>query len=155
MPILLRDVIASDLPVFFQHQLDPEATAMAAFPSRDEESFMAHWAKIMADEANILKTILFDGQVAGNVVCWEQGGERAVGYWLGREFWGRGIATRALKEFLGIVTTRPLLARVAKHNLASRRVLEKCGFKMIGFEWILDKEGDELAEELVLRLEAR
>ncbi len=129
--VLLRDVIASDLPIFFEQQFDPVANQMAAFPARDREAFMAHWAKIMADESNILKTILYGDQVAGNIVSWEHDGEREVGYWLGREFWSKGIATRALAAFLEIVSARPLYAHVVKHNLASIRVLEKCGFTLI------------------------
>jgi RimJ/RimL family protein N-acetyltransferase len=113
----LRDVIESDLPIFYEQQLDPDATRMAAFPSRDREAFMKHWAKIMADETNTLKTILFAGQVAGNIVSWQQGDEREVGYWLGKEYWGKGIATRALAEFLNHVTTRPLYAQLAQPRL--------------------------------------
>jgi len=150
---MLRDVTESDLPIFFEQQLEPEATAMAAFPPRDRESFMAHWAKIMADESVILKTILFNGQVAGNIVCWEQFGEREVGYWLGKEFWGKGIATKALSEFLKQVKTRPLVAHVAKQNVASRRVLEKCGFMFVGEDRYLDKRGTEL-EEFILKLDS-
>ena len=142
--ILLRDVITSDLPIFFEQQLDPVATQMAAFPARDREAFMAHWTKILADKSNILKAILFDGQVAGNIVSWQQSGEREVGYWLGREYWGKGIATQALSAFLGHVKTRPLFAHVAIHNLASIRVLEKCGFTITGVE----------VEELILTLSA-
>jgi RimJ/RimL family protein N-acetyltransferase len=133
----LRSVIDSDLPIFFEQQLDPVATQMAAFPARDREAFMAHWAKIMADDNNILKTILYDDQVVGNIVSWEhptEGSEREVGYWLGRAFWGKGIATQALALFLKQVTTRPLSAYVAKHNLASIRVLEKCGFTIVSRE---------------------
>ena len=132
--VLLRDVIESDLPIFFEQQLDPVATQMADFPARDREAFMAHWAKILADETNVLKTILFDGQVAGNIVSWEQSGGREVGYWLGREYWGKVIATRALAAFLERAKTRPLYAHVVKHNLASLRVLEKCGFTIPGGE---------------------
>jgi RimJ/RimL family protein N-acetyltransferase len=124
----LRNVLADDLPIFFEQQLDPVANQMAAFPARDRDAFMAHWAKIMADESNILKTILYDDQVAGNIVSWEHSGEREVGYWLGREFWGKGIATQALILLLQQVTARPVYAYVAKYNLASIRVLEKCGF---------------------------
>jgi RimJ/RimL family protein N-acetyltransferase len=140
--VLLRDVIASDLPIFFEQQLDSVANQMAAFPARDREAHMAHWAKIMADESNILKTILYADQVAGNIVSWEQSGEQEVGYWLGREYWGKGIATRALTLFLEDVTTRPLHAHVVKHNLASIRVLEKCGFTITSEE----------AEEVILIL---
>jgi len=141
--ILLRDVTESDLPIFFEQQLDPDATQMAAFPSRDKDAFMAHWAKIMAAESNILKTIVFDGQVAGNIVSWEGAGEWEVGYWIGKEYWGKGIATQALLLFLDLVKTRPLYAHVAKHNIGSRRVLEKGGFKVIGEE----------PEEFILKLD--
>ncbi|MDO8753419.1 MAG: hypothetical protein Q7J80_05955, partial [Anaerolineales bacterium] len=71
---ILRDVTEADLPIFFDQQLDPEATQMAAFPSRDRDAFMAHWKKIMSTENVTLKTILFDGHVAGNIVSWEQSG---------------------------------------------------------------------------------
>ena len=118
----LRAVIESDLPVFLIQQQDPQATAMAAFPARDRDAHFAHWTRILADQTNILRTIVVDGEVAGNIVSWDQAGKREVGYWLGREFWGRGIATRALNLFLEQVAARPLYAYVAKHNFASRRV---------------------------------
>ncbi len=113
---------------------------------------MAHWTKILADETNVLKTILFDGQVAGNIVSWLQSGEREVGYWLGREYWGKGIATRALTAFLEHVKSRPLYAHVAKHNLASIRVLEKCGFTITGGDKVVSRTDDEAVEELILTL---
>jgi RimJ/RimL family protein N-acetyltransferase len=126
--MVLRDVAEDDLPVFFEHQLDPTATAMAAFPSRDREAFMAHWERIFRDRSVIIRTIVVHGEIAGNVVSWRDGGERLVGYWIGRAHWGKGIATAALADFLQMVDVRPLHARVAKHNVGSIRVLEKCGF---------------------------
>src|ERR1051325_8663729 len=91
--VLLREVVQSDLSIFFEHQADPDASHMAAFLSRNWDAFMLHWAKILADETVTTKTILVDGQVAGNLVSWEQSGDRDVGYWVGKEYWGRGIAT--------------------------------------------------------------
>ena len=149
--VLLRNVTENDLPVFFEHQLDPVATQMAAFPARDREPFMAHWAKILGDNTVIKQTILFNGGVAGNIVCWEQSGDREVGYWIGREFWGKGIATRALSDFLHQVKTRPLYAHVAKHNIGSFRVLEKCGFTVLRED--KDLVLGEAAEEFIMKLE--
>jgi RimJ/RimL family protein N-acetyltransferase len=127
---------------------------MAAFLARDREAFMAHWTKILGDETIIKKTILFEGQVAGNIVSFEQFGERLVGYWLGKEYWGKGIATEALSAFLDQVRARPLYAHVAKHNIASIQVLEKCGFTIIGEEkGFADAGGDEV-EEFILKLSA-
>src|SRR5437667_12892571 len=92
MTVTLREVTKEDLPIFFEHQLDAEATRMAAFPSRDRDAFMAHWARIMSKETNetgILNTILADGTVAGNVVHWDAAGEPNIRDWLGRTHWGR------------------------------------------------------------------
>lgn len=126
--IQLREVADADLPIFFEHQRDPDANQMAAFAAREREPFMAHWARIRGDPTVSLRTILCDEQVAGNIVCFEEAGKPELGYWLGKEFWGRGIATQAVRAFLRLVPRRPVYAFVAKHNLGSRRVLEKCGF---------------------------
>lgn len=143
---MLRDVEASDLPYFFEHQLDPEATHMAGFPARNRESFMAHWNRILGDESVVKKTIHFEGEVAGNIVSFVNSGHREVGYWIGREFWGRGVATRALAGFLCLEGRRPLYAGVARHNAASIKVLENCGFGISGEEpdgLLLKLEADE------------
>ena len=126
---------------------------MAAFRSRDREAFVAHWAKLLADPTKIKRTVLCDERVAGNVLSWEDSGEREIGYWIGREFWGRGVATRAVSLFLREVTARPLIALVAVHNVASVRVLEKCGFAAAGRR--LEPAGGDGAtiEFLVLRLD--
>lgn len=142
----------SDIPIFFAQQLDPDAIAMAAFPARDREVFAAHWNKILADVTVATQTIISDGNVAGNVVSFERYGKREVGYWIGKEFWGKGIATKALAAFLDHVKTRPIHARVAKKNPASIRVLEKCGFTVYGHEKSFDDAfGGEL-EEVLLEL---
>lgn len=144
---VLRDVADSDIPVFFEHQRDPEAAAMAAFPTRDRDAFVAHWAKIRADDATRQWTIVDGGAVAGNIGCWSDGERTLVGYWLGREFWGRGLATRALRELLDIVEQRPVHAYVAKHNAASIRVLEKCGFVEVE-----EHAGEDGVVELLFRI---
>jgi hypothetical protein len=71
--------------------------------------------------------------VAGSVLTYEDENEKPeVSYWIGKPYWGRGVATRALLAFLKRIKVRPLYARAAKDNLASLRVLEKCGFTRIG-----------------------
>lgn len=143
---MLRDVEASGLPYFFEHQLDPEATHMAGFPARNRESFMAHWNRVLENESVVKKTVLFEGEVAGNIVSFVNSGHREVGYWIGREFWGRGVATRALAGFLRLEARRPLYASVARNNVASIKVLENCGFRISGEEpdgLLLKLEADE------------
>lgn len=157
--IQLRDVIESDLPIFFEHQLDPDANYMAAFTARDptdRDAFMAHWARILGDETITVKTILFNDHVAGSVASYidEEFGQLEVTYWIGREYWGKGVATRSLSTFLDYVTVRPLYGRTAKDNVASLRVMEKCGFTICGEGKGFAYARGEEVEELMLRLEA-
>jgi RimJ/RimL family protein N-acetyltransferase len=126
--VRLREVRPEDLEVLFAHQKDPEAMAMAMVPSRTRPAFEAHWQKLLQDPAVLTRAILVDGQLAGHVGAWTRDGERQVGYALGKAFWGRGVATEALRQLLLLEKHRPLFAHAAKTNVGSTRVLEKCGF---------------------------
>src|SRR2546427_8913053 len=131
MTVTLREVTQEDLPIFFEHQLDAEATRMAAFPSRDRDAFMAHWARIMSKETNetgILNTILADETVAGNVVYWEAAGGPNIAYWLRKTQLGEGIASAGPAPIFTQIEARPGYAPVAKHKFASIRGFQKCGF---------------------------
>ena len=124
----LRETIDADLDTLFAFQADPEASAMAAFPSRDRRAFLDHQATIRADPSTITLTIVTGEEVVGSIGSWDAEGERAVGFWIGRDHWGNGYATTALRAFLRIDRHRPLHAHVVDHNVGSQRVLEKCGF---------------------------
>jgi RimJ/RimL family protein N-acetyltransferase len=127
--VVLRERIDADLGTLFEFQADPEASAMAAVPSRDLPAFLEHEAKIEADPSTITRTIVAGGEVVGSIGSWDAEGERDVGFLIGRDHWGHGYATAALRAFLDIERRRPLHAHVADHNVGSRRVLEKCGFR--------------------------
>ena len=104
---------------------------MSAYPAKDRGEFMRHWEGILHNKSIIARTIMYKEKIAGHLICWKEGKyEQRVGYWIGKQFWGRGIATSALKEFLAQVRVRPLYAEVANHNVASKRVLEKNGFTL-------------------------
>jgi RimJ/RimL family protein N-acetyltransferase len=122
--VTLRETIDADLGTLFEFQADPEASAMAAFPSLDLPAFLEHEAKIKAEPSNIKRTIVAGGRVVGWIGSWELEGERDVGFWIGRDHWGNGYATAALRAFLDIDLHRPLHARVVDHNVGSTRVLE-------------------------------
>lgn len=142
----------ADFPVLFEDQRDPESCAMTGFKARERDAFDAHWRKNLSDPANLTRTILVDGEVAGFVSSFLRGPDREVCYWIGRSYWGRGVASRALAEFLKAESRRPLAARVAKRNPASRRVLEKCAFAKTGEDEWKTADGETIAED-VLELE--
>ncbi len=152
--LILRDVLSSDVAIFFDQQLDQEANYMAAFTAKDptnRESFSAHWKRIMADSTVMIKTVVIDEKIAGSVLSYEEDGKPEVSYWLGKEFWGNGICTDALALFINDhQLKRPIYARVAKDNLRSQRVLEKCGFKVIDeMKGFANARGEEIVELLL------
>lgn len=150
----LRPTLPADVPTFFAQQLDDDALRLAAFTSkdpRDRAAHDAHWGRLLANERIVKRTIVVDGQVAGYLAKFERDGVPEVSYWLGRPFWGRGLATQALTAFVrDVVTTRPLTARIAFDNAPSRRVLEKCGFVVTGHDrFFANARGEEIDEDIL------
>lgn len=153
--VLLRDLTEADLPTLFEQQLDPDANYMAAFTGRDpadRAAFDAHWKRIMTDATVRIRAVTIAGRVAGSILSYVDSGHTEIGYWFGREFWGRGIASRALALFVAETPVRPLNARAAKDNLASLRVLEKCGFRVTGQSSGFAKARGKDTEEFILEL---
>ena len=152
----LREARDEDVPFLFEQWADPVAIHMAAFTApdhADRDAFARRWARLRADETVLTRVIVVDDDVAGTIGSWGDPGEREVTYWIGRSYWGRGIATYALDAFLSIDRTRPLHARVAADNVASRRVLEKCGFRVVATERGFAEARSAEIEEFVLRLD--
>jgi len=130
--ILLRPVTEADLSILFQQQLEPEAVAMSAYPSKDRGEFTRHWEGILKNKKALARAIIYKDKVAGHILCWKEGKyEQRIGYWIGRQFWRRGVASTAVADFLVEIKIRPLYAEAANHNTASRRVLEKNGFELL------------------------
>lgn len=126
--VRIRTVEQGDLPRLYEMQLDPESNRLAVTFPRSAEAFDAHWANILRDPGIAAKAILLGDELAGSISCFPRDGQAHVGYWISREHWGQGIATRALRLLLLEVATRPLHAHAATSNVASLRVLMKCGF---------------------------
>ncbi len=153
--VRLRDVKPGDIPVLHQHQLSAEANWMAAFTAPDWDDidvFTAHWSKLLDNNAIGKQTILYGDQIAGSILKFEQFGQPSVSYWIGQEFWGKGVMTQALGLFLEQVDERPLYARAAKDNTGSIRVLEKCGFTIIGEDTGFAQARNADVEEYILEL---
>jgi RimJ/RimL family protein N-acetyltransferase len=156
MRLTLREVRDEDLPLLFEQWADPVAVQMAAFTApdhMDRDAFERRWSRLRADETVLARVIVVDDDVAGTIGSWGDAGEREVTYWIGRSYWGKGIATDALNAFLAVERSRPLHARVAYDNVASHRVLEKCGFRVVATERGFAEARSGEIEEFVLRLE--
>ncbi|MDE2140878.1 MAG: GNAT family N-acetyltransferase [Elusimicrobia bacterium] len=154
--IQLRDAKRGDVPAFYAMHADPEANRAGAFVPRKKADFFKHWAKVLKNRLNLKKAVLHNGKLAGYLVSFYRTGtgkpkKREIGYWIAREHWGKGIATGGLRLLLQEHRIRPLFARVAKTNPASRRVAEKCGFKLHKEDSYRNEAGTNV-QEYILKL---
>ena len=99
--ITLTKTENDDLNAFFEFQLDKEAN---------------------------MKTIKVNDVIAGSIAKFVMENEAEITYWIDRKFWGQGIATTALKDFLDIEKIRPGYARVAFDNYGSQKILREMRF---------------------------
>jgi RimJ/RimL family protein N-acetyltransferase len=135
MNITLTKTEKSDLDVLFQFQVDKEASYLAAFTSKDPNdkvAYMEKYSKHLVDPTINMRTIKANDKIVGSLAKFIMENKAGITYWVDRKFWGRGIATAALKDFLKIEQIRPIYGRVAFDNYNSQKVLEKCGFVKIG-----------------------
>ena len=135
--LTLTETTKDHLNAFFQFQLDEVAIHLAAFTSKDaadKAAYIEKYTKFLTDPAITMRTIKAGGEIVGSVAKFIRDNNAEVTYWIDRKWWGRGIATSALKQLLKIEWTRPIYGRVAFDNYGSQKVLEKCGFVRIGIE---------------------
>jgi len=151
----LRPTVIADLEVLFKFQLDKEANYLAAFTSRDpadKTAYITKYTKLLSDPDVNNQTIMVDNIIAGSIARFVMEGNVEITYWIDKKFWGQGVATNALKNFLTIENARPLFARVAFDNVGSQRVLEKCGFVRIGKDKGFANARQAETEEFIYKL---
>ncbi|MFN4316174.1 MAG: GNAT family N-acetyltransferase [Chitinophagaceae bacterium] len=155
--VQLRKTTLNDLPLLFEFQLDKEANFLAAFnPANfnDKEAYLNKHARLLGDHKVNNQTILFNNKIVGSTAKFEMDGHSEITYWIDRKFWGKGIATTALKLFLQVERSRPLTGRVAFDNFGSQKVLERCGFERIGSNISFANARQKEIEEYIYKLSA-
>ena len=130
MRVELREVREGDLEALYAFQAEPEIVASGFVPHREHDAFLTHMRWAMGVPGSIMRAVEVDGALAGSIVKFERGGVFEVGYLIGKPFWGQGIASRALEALLKLTDDRPLYGVCVAENVASQRVLQKCGFRL-------------------------
>lgn len=156
LDIKLRPTEVTDLHALFEFQIDKESGFLAAFMPKDptdKSAYLTKHTKLLTDPTINYQTILIDNIIVGSIAKFLVEGDAEITYWLDKKFWGQGIATKALKNFLDIETTRPIFGRVAFDNFGSQKVLEKCGFVKIGSDKGFANARQTEIEEFIYKLD--
>lgn len=156
LDIKLRPTEISDLDSLFKFQLDKEGGYLAAFMPEDpadKSAYLNKYTKLLGDPTVNNQTIVIGNIIVGSIAKFVTEGDAEITYWIDRKFWGKGIASKALKEFLVIETARPIFARVAIDNFGSQKVLEKCGFAKIGSDRGFANARQTEIEEFIYKLD--
>ncbi|MGA5299339.1 GNAT family N-acetyltransferase [Nucisporomicrobium flavum] len=154
--IELRPVRDDDLDSLFDQMRDPVAVRMAAFTADDPDDraeFDAHMRRLRTSPEIDLWAVTAGGELAGTIASFPVGADTEITYWIGRSWWGRGVATAALRLYLGRLAVRPITARAASDNAGSLAVLRKAGFRKVGTEVAYATGRGTEIEETVLRLD--
>ena len=153
--IILRKTEIEDLELFFIFQLDYDANYLAAFTSKDptdKTAYLEKYTKLLNDRTINMRTIIVDNVIAGSIAKFEMEGKAEIRYWIDKKFWGKGVATKALEDFLIIENRRPIFGRVAFDNFGSQKVLEKCGFVKTGKDKGFANARQTETEEFIYKL---
>ena len=154
--IKLRPTTIADLDILYQFQIDDEACHLAAFTSKEsanKDAYLAKYTRLLKDPTVNNQTIFADTVIAGSIAKFVMEDDAEITYWIDKAFWGKGVATTALKNFLKIEKTRPIFGRVAFDNTGSQKVLEKCGFVKIGSDKGFANARQTEIEEFIYRLD--
>jgi len=141
--LTLRDYLTSDAPrlVELANSQSISRYLVYTFPFPYTRADADWWIEFGSKENGAqTKVIECDGVFVGSVGVIPQNGWHShtaeIGYWVGEEFWGQGLATRALQQMTEFSLSQPscqkLFAPVLGPNKASMRVLEKNGYELEG-----------------------
>jgi ribosomal-protein-alanine N-acetyltransferase len=132
----LRPPRADDARAVYHYASDPAVTRYLAWPRHtseaDSERFLQRAISGWQDGASLVWMIEDEEGVAGSIGAKLSGANAGIGYVLSRHCWRRGYATEALElvsaALLCHTPVRRVWAQCVGENIASQRVLEKCGF---------------------------
>ncbi len=153
--ITLPKTEKDDLNAFFLFQLDQEANHLAAFTAKDPNdkvTYIEKYSRFLTDPTINMRTIKVNDVIVGSIAKFVIENDAGITYWIDRKFWGQGIATSALKDFLNIEKSRPIYGHVAFDNYGSQKVLENCGFVKIGKDKGFANARQTEIEEYIYRL---
>lgn len=133
--LALRDMTAADFPAYSAMLSDFEVVKMSiSHPWPPEPTYIRQRFEQPNEAQRFVKVITENGQFAGQIGLTD--GE--LGYLLAQPFWGRGIATWAVRQILAqgfeILGLERIIAGTWEDNPASIAVLKKCGFRKTGEE---------------------
>lgn len=139
----LRSYRDDDVEALSRHASNPNVTRFLRdhFPQPYTRSDAEAWIRHVRErDPETIFAIATAGELIGNVGLYPQDDvyrlSAELGYWLGEDHWGRGIASGAVKAICEVAFSRSdmvrIYASVFENNVASCRVLEKCGFTLEG-----------------------
>lgn len=109
--------------------------------TRPEHSlqFIGHSMEQLDMQEALALGIFYDGKIIGGVGMhqWDQATKRAqIGYWISKDFEGKGIIYRSLVKFVDFLFNKIALNKIEVNffpaNVRSAKVAERLGFKIEG-----------------------
>lgn len=152
LKIILKPTTFDDLETLYLFQTDQEAIYMAAFTPlnpEDKSAFIEKYSALLINPEIHQQTIWLNKKIVGSIAKFSIDGDAEITYWIDKLYWGKGIAKKALKQFLEIESTRPIFGRVAFDNFPSQKVLESNGFIKTETDYGFANARQKVIEEMI------
>ena len=154
--LILRKVKESDaLPMFLNWASDPEVAKYVAWSAHENVEMTKKIISIWLEEEESIKTIRFmitikgSDEPFGNIdVVKYIDGNPEIGYCLSRKMWNKGYMSEACLAFIKYLFKlgfNKVYVRAEKDNIASNRVIEKCGFAFTHQETLVKPNNEEVS----------
>ncbi len=155
----LRRASDDDLDAIFEIMSDPETMRFWSSPPHGSREETARWLGSMIDadrsEQSDEFILEFKGRVIGKLGAWQP---PEIGFFLHRNYWGRGLAAEALQQFIAYAAGRGLdclTADVDPRNHSCIRLLERAGFERSGMKTANHVVAGQACDSLFLRRDLR
>jgi RimJ/RimL family protein N-acetyltransferase len=153
--LLLRRASMDDAEAMHVIMSDPRAMRYWSTPPHADLGETERWIASMVEvdpSASDDFVVTLDGKLIGKLGAWKL---PEVGFLIDPAHWGKGYAAEAMTAFIDrrrSLGSTELNADVDPRNLASLRLLERCGFEETGRASGTWQVGDELCDSVYLRL---
>lgn len=142
--IILRPWRVGDADALYKYASDSRVSEMALWPTHTSVEMSREVIErfFIPNPHNFAIVLAESGEAIGCIGLVPAGdehhetscSEREIGYWIGHPYWNMGLVTEALKALIGYcrenLNLSSLLITADSRNIGSRRVAEKCGFRL-------------------------
>ena len=155
--LILGELSEQDATDVFKWLGDDRVSKYMVYDTYESVEQVKEWilsVNTLVDEYTFGIATKNDGNLIGSISLKKSGRHEdyTFGYNLAYEYWNNGYATEAVKAIIRFALglgARKFIVDIAEKNIASRRVLEKCGLHFDRYDTLVKLSGKPIGKSMV------